>query len=96
VAQPDANGANKNFLYRGSGAHWMRECQRPHDHLLSDLYGLPGQWARCGPGGGLAIQRHAVGAVHHHSRPLPDGGSTVALLGCALGVLGTFSRRFRK
>jgi hypothetical protein len=27
---------------------------------------------------------------------VPDGGSTVALLGCALAGLGTFSRRFRK
>jgi hypothetical protein len=26
----------------------------------------------------------------------PDGGSTVALLGCALGAFGVFSRRFRK
>ena len=34
--------------------------------------------------------------VTYNTGQVPDGGSTVALLGCALGALGTFSRRFRK
>ena len=37
-----------------------------------------------------------VSGVSPNQPGTPDGGSTVALLGCALAALGTFSRRFRK
>lgn len=46
--------------------------------------------------GALATGFAADGSGSNEPPPTPDGGSTVALLGCALGGLGAARRMFRK